>query len=98
MRLSGQSVIRIAREFGVSRKTLYDWDLELASTLEVLPMTRTRRRGTNGDKTVQSATYVSLKQALKKVAELEQLVNQLTTESEALKKKFIISDCKKMCW
>lgn len=66
MRLSGQSVIRIAREFGVSRKTLYDWDQELASTLGVLPMTRTRRRGTHGDKTVQSATDVSLKQAFKK--------------------------------
>lgn len=87
MRLSGQSVIRIAREFGVSRKTLYDWDQELASTLGVLPMTRTRRRGTNGDKTVQSATDVSLKQAFKKVAELEKLVNQLTTESEALQKE-----------
>lgn len=75
MRLSGQSVIRIAREFGVSRKTLYDWDQELASTLGVLPMTRTRRRGTNGDKTVQSATDLSLKQAFKKVAELEKLVD-----------------------
>lgn len=84
IRSPGRSVIHIAREFGVSRKTLYDWDQELASTVGGLSMIRKRSRGTSGDKKVLSADDSSLKQAFKKVDELEKLVNQLAAESEVL--------------
>ena len=47
-------------------------------------MIRKRSRGTSGDKKVLSADDSSLKQAFKKVDELEKLVNQLAAESEVL--------------
>ena len=86
MRQKERSVISLSREFGVSRKTLYDWDREMASSFGDVPMIRKRSRNPYSTSTAQ-ASNKQLEQALKKVEDLEKLVTDLALESEALQKE-----------
>lgn len=87
MRQKERSVISISREFGVSRKTLYDWDKEMASSFGDVPMIRKRSRSPYRTKSTEQDSNEELTHALKKVEDLEKLVTDLALESEALQKE-----------
>lgn len=87
MRQKKRSVISISREFGVSRKTLYDWNREMASSFGDVPMIRKRSRNPCSIKSTEQASNKELEQALKKVEDLEKLVTDLAFESETLQKE-----------
>lgn len=53
IRRKERSVINISCEFGVSRKTLYDWDREMASSFGDAPMIRKRSRNPYSTKSTE---------------------------------------------
>lgn len=65
MRQKERSVISISREFGVSRKTLYDWDREMASSSGDVHIIRKRSRNLYSIKSTEQASNKELEQALK---------------------------------
>ena len=65
MRQKERSVISISREFGVSRKTLYDWDREMASSFGDVHIIRKRSRNLYSIKSTEQASNKELEQALK---------------------------------
>lgn len=67
MRQKERSVISISREFGVSRKTLYDWDKEMASSFGDVPMIRKRSRSPYRTKSTEQDSNEELTHALKKL-------------------------------
>lgn len=71
----------------MSRKTLYDWDREMASSFVDVPMIRKRSRNPYSIKSTEQASNKELEQALMKVEDLEKLVTDLALESEALQKE-----------
>lgn len=87
MRQRGRTVISVAREFGVSRQTLYAWEQELAIPTSLEGEQRMVQRENKDALHVASAEKTKLDNALTKIADLERQVTFLASESELLQKQ-----------
>lgn len=67
MRQKERIVISISREFRVSRKILYDWNREMASSFGDVPMIRKRSRSPYCTKSTEQNSNEELADALKKL-------------------------------
>ena len=91
MRQTGRSVISVAREYKVSRTTLYAWNKEVPNPSINVPetvMTSPKREKPLSTVPTQNATVDQrFEQACKKVELLEKQVTSLVLESEHLQKQ-----------
>ena len=89
MRQRGRTVISVAREFGVSRPTLYAWEQELAILTNLEGGQRMAQRKKKDTSYVASAEKPKLDKALAKIADLERQVTFLASESDLLQKQIL---------
>lgn len=91
MRQPGRSVISVAREFEVSRQTLYAWDKEIPNPSNIVAepvMTQPKREHHISTAPLQKITEEQrLERACKKVELLESQVTTLELEAEQLQKQ-----------
>lgn len=88
MRRPKSNISQIARQFGVSRRTLYAWDKEfprlLTKDIEMPPKERHRAPAAAAE---GPAHKPDLDQALKKIEALEKQIEALSLESEQLQRE-----------